>query len=685
MLRTMAIACCLVPTSVLTAEFTLEPHGEGRSILRENGAPVLVYNHGDQLESGFDADRTRSCYVHPLYGLDGEMLTDDFPPDHPHHRGASMMWPRVSVGTKPVDHWHIEGIRTRNEELSLRVVGDAAVLDAENVWMLEDGTIAAREQTQWTVRPADQGGRIIDVESTITAGDEPITLRGAAQPKGYGGHVIRFSPRTDQVITTDLGVVEGDRDRLPYRWADCSATSGDSGTMSGLTLMPHPDGRDYPPSWQLRRFGMLGIAWPGLGRHVLPAGDSITLAYRAWIHRGDSDGSQAAWADWMRELGRSNPIAARRRLLHDDDPTTWRRVGTANFERNDGILHGWGNEPRNSFYVGPEVADFELEMEFKPEPGSNSGIQIRSRITPDGQAVRGYQVEIDTSERAWTGGLYDERRRGWLESLADDPIARSAMLPDRWNHLRIVMEGPHLRTWVNGVPCVDSYDSMDMNGILAFQVHGGGCDMQWRNVSLTPLGRHDWTPLFDGTLDGWRPHGGGDWTIEDGVLVGRQRADDPEHGHLVFDALPRDFTLRLRFKSPRGNSGVYFRAERSDASRTPGIAGFQAEIDGHSGMTGGLYETGGRGWVIPVDGDFPDRYRSEQWNTMTISADGPRVVVHVNGSKTADLVDAAGRRDGVLALQLHGGEDMEVRFQSVELLEPDVDAMRSNGRTARDE
>lgn len=685
MLRITTIACCLVPAPVLTAEFTLEPHGEGRSILRENGTPVLVYNHGDQLTDGLDSDRTRSCYVHPLFGLDGGTLTDDFPADHPHHRGVSMMWPRMSVGTKSVDQWHIEGIRTRNEELALRTVGDEAVLEANNVWMLDDGTIAARERTSWTIGPVGDEGRIIDVASTITAADEPITLQGAARPKAYGGHVIRFGPRIDQVITTDHGIVEDDRDRLRYRWVDCSATFDGSETMSGITLMPHPGTPDYPPSWQIRRFGMLGISWPGLGRHVLPAGESITLAYRAWIHQGDSNGSQAAWADWMRELGLGNPIAVRRRLLHDGDPTAWQRVGTANFERKDGILHGWGKEPRNSFYVGPEVADFELEMEFKPEPGSNSGIQIRSEITPDGEAVRGYQIEIDTSERAWTGGLYDERRRGWLESLEDDPIARSAFLPDRWNHLRIVMEGPHLRTWVNGVPCVDSYDSMDMKGIIAFQVHGGSCDMRWRNVSLTPLGRHEWSPLFKGTLDDWRPHGGGEWTIEDGVLVGRQHANDPEHGQLVFSGLPDDFTIRLRFKSPRGNSGVYFRAERADNADTPGIAGFQAEIDGRSGMTGGLYETGGRGWVIPVDGDFPDRYQDERWNTMTISAYGPRVVVHVNGHKTADLVDTGSRRDGLLALQLHGGEDMEVRFQSIEVLEPDANAMRSSGRSARDE
>ena len=92
-------------------EFSLQrSDSEGTAMLMENDTPVLVFNHGDQLAGGFDQNRTRSCYVHPIFGLDGEVLTDDFPEDHPHHRGASMMWPRMRIGDLTVDQWHIDGM-----------------------------------------------------------------------------------------------------------------------------------------------------------------------------------------------------------------------------------------------------------------------------------------------------------------------------------------------------------------------------------------------------------------------------------------------------------------------------------------------------------------------------------------------------------------------------------------------
>jgi len=680
--RVLAILTLLTLGTGAAAEFTLHPQEDGRTLLQEDGRPVLIYNHGDQLADGAAPDRTRSCYVHPLYGLHGEILTDDFPADHLHHRGVSMMWPRMKVGDRPVDHWHIDGIRTLNERVTLEHEDDNAILVARNTWTLDNGTVAARETTRWKVHPTTNWGRTIDVSATITAGAEPITLQGAAPPKGYGGHMIRFAPRSGEVITTDRGVIDGDRDRFPFRWADYSATFEDAHAASGITMMPDPAGEDYPPSWQLRHYGILGISWPGLGRHVIEPGESITLSYRLWIHRGDANVGDAAgaWSSWMAAMDRATPTSERVDALDAGD---WTTVGTANYEIQDGLLHGWGNEPRNSFFAGPTLADFELELEFKPKPGSNSGIQVRSAVTEDGLAVRGYQVEIDTTDRAWTGGLYDELRRGWLEPLDNDPVARSALMPDRWNHMRIIMEGPHVRTWVNGIPCVDAYDATDLEGILAFQVHGGSCDMQWRNVALTPLGRHAWRPLLDGTtMKGWTPSGGGTWTIEDGILVGRQQADDPEHGHLVYEQALDDFTLKLEFMSPSGNSGAYFRVDRGGRS---GVLGFQAEIDGRSGKTGGLYETGGRQWMVPTKAEeesFVDAYRPDQWNTMTITADGPRIVVHVNGTKTADLLDTQGRRSGLLALQLHGNEDMEVQFRSIELLVPEPGTVQADGTPA---
>src|SRR5690242_10439063 len=79
--------------------------------LWEGDRAVLVYNHGILTSTNTPADRARSSYVHPIYGLDGEVLTDDFPKDHYHHRGLFWSWPHVKVGDQEVDLWMLKGIR----------------------------------------------------------------------------------------------------------------------------------------------------------------------------------------------------------------------------------------------------------------------------------------------------------------------------------------------------------------------------------------------------------------------------------------------------------------------------------------------------------------------------------------------------------------------------------------------
>ena len=113
------------------------------------------------------------------------------------------------------------------------------------------------------------------------------------------------------------------------------------------------------------------------------------------------------------------------------------------------------------------------------DPKVNSGVQIRCASRPDYRkgVVHGYQIEIDPSERGWSGGIYDEQRRGWLPSPKDDPAARKAFKAGEWNRYRVEAAGDRLRTWVNDVPVSDLVDGMTRSGFIGFQVHqaeGGG-------------------------------------------------------------------------------------------------------------------------------------------------------------------------------------------------------------------
>ena len=179
-----------------------------------------------------------------------------------------------------------------------------------------------------------------------------------------------------------------------------------------------------------------------------------------------------------------------------------------------------------------------------------------------------------------------------------------------------------------------------------------------------------WTPLFDGkSLDGWQALPGGQWVVKDGAILGTSPKSEPRHGLLASTKTYADFSVRLKFRVIRGNSGFYFRSEKVD--HAVGVFGFQAEV-ANAPDVAGLYETGGRAWVAQPDPELIKKiYKPGEWNQMTVTAQGRHVVVELNGTKTVELTDDPGRLEGHLALQLHGGQDMEVMFKDIELSAPD--------------
>ncbi len=175
--------------------------------------------------------------------------------------------------------------------------------------------------------------------------------------------------------------------------------------------------------------------------------------------------------------------------------------------------------PNSFLCTNKHYDNFILELDFKVDPPLNSGIQIRSNVydtdrevvtkTSSGKErkkkvaagrVHGYQVEIDPSDRAWSGGIYDEGRRGWLNNLEGEKNkpAREAFKQNEWNHYKIQAIGDSIKTWINGVPAADLKDDMTPSGFIALQVHGIGKDqsklgkqIRWRNIKLQEVALQD--------------------------------------------------------------------------------------------------------------------------------------------------------------------------------------------------
>jgi hypothetical protein len=187
------------------------------------------------------------------------------------------------------------------------------------------------------------------------------------------------------------------------------------------------------------------------------------------------------------------------RLFEDTDESDWIiRGGRATYERKNGVLVGTSvpNSPNTFFTTMRTYADFELIYEFRVHPELNSGVQIRSAImggvdNRDGN-LQGYQIEIDPAPRAYSAGIYDERRRGWLHPLHTTPSPRRAFRPGEWNTVRVLAHGDTIRTWINGVPAAEIFDAMTPEGHIGFQVHdvGGRQDpmtVEFRNARIREL------------------------------------------------------------------------------------------------------------------------------------------------------------------------------------------------------
>lgn len=277
----------LAPAEVRSA-FRLASLDEKSLGLWERDRPVFVYNHGVMSREGVPPDRNRSSYVHPVYGLDGEVLTDDFPEDHYHHRGLFWAWPHVRIAGEKVDLWLISGIRHVFERWLIRRTGSAAaVLAVENGWYVGDRKVV-QERVWLIVHPATETGRAIDVELTWIATDRAVTLRGA-EGKSYGGFSLRFAPRTDTVITTSTGRQSGDLNLARLEWADLSARFAGAPKHSGATIFVAPAHPGYPPMWITRFYGFLGVGWPGPLLVTLAPNAPVRCRYRVWIHRGSPD------------------------------------------------------------------------------------------------------------------------------------------------------------------------------------------------------------------------------------------------------------------------------------------------------------------------------------------------------------------------------------------------------------
>ena len=287
-----------------------------------------------------------------------------------------------------------------------------------------------------------------------------------------------------------------------------------------------------------------------------------------------------------------------------------KKNGWAEYRVEDGAIVGKSvpKSPNTFLTTGVEYGDFILELEVKVDKGLNSGIQFRSLSFPEYREgrVHGYQYELDTAERAWTAGIYDEARRGWLYPVDYNPKAKPLFKQNDWNKVRIECVGNNIRTWLNDKPVSHLIDDLTSKGFIALQVHSVrsqediGKEVAWRNIRINTdvkkptkskgiyirnlLSNHvsadekarGWKLLWDGkTNQGWRKVGSdrfpeNGWEIKDGVLTNLPDEDgkEPTGGDIITVDQYGAFELDFEFQLTKGaNNGIkYFVTENGNSA-----------------------------------------------------------------------------------------------------------------------
>jgi hypothetical protein len=182
-----------------------------------------------------------------------------------------------------------------------------------------------------------------------------------------------------------------------------------------------------------------------------------------------------------------------------------------------------------------------------------------------------------------------------------------------------------------------------------------------------------WVALFNGKdLTGWKNNGAERWVAEDGTILCESTAG--KYGYLTTEKTYHDFNLRLSFKGEaKGNSGIFVRSRilGIDPEHGPDIEGMQVEVDPSIGNhTGGLYESGGRGWLIKPTAEGERTLKPDDWNVLEISVHGNHIVTRLNGVQVVDYTDPAPRfTDGVIGLQIHTGGGVRMRWRDIYIQE----------------
>jgi len=291
----------------MESEPETQPGWQRRSYtLKENDIPILRYNFGDipmppgrephHFADGRPYGGPRSDYIHPLYGFEGEEITEDYP-EHPHHRGVWWSWPVVRWGERTADIWAVCDVWARPRLIGDLNIGPVFVLlQAQNKWRfgaeeqhpIMGETVLIRVFAS-TVTKEGNRQRLIDVDVSLCAHEEDVAI-GGRPGGGYGGFALRALPAENQTITPFVEDPEEVDDRSPRAWCDYAADFSGSKKRTSFVLLQHKDNPGFPTEHLIYpNLNCFMPAFPGDQEYAvdtLENADPLNLRHRILLQEG---------------------------------------------------------------------------------------------------------------------------------------------------------------------------------------------------------------------------------------------------------------------------------------------------------------------------------------------------------------------------------------------------------------
>jgi manganese transport protein len=264
-------------------------------LISENDRPVLFFQREPRSQEG---RLKRAAYVHPLYGLDGEVLTEDFSEDHPHQRGIFWAWHQIYVGDLRIgDAWTTEDFLAVVRSLKVQDQGpEFATIIVESDWTSpkftdgqNDPIPFVQERVFIRAYQSADNAQYIDFEVQLTATVDGVRIGGAAGEPGYSGFTVRVKPPREMRIRDEHHQLDEDGVGITSHWSDVSGYFDEKETLSGVAILSHPTLPEFPPKWLLRHYGMQNVLYPGPEPIELKVGEDLVLRHRLVVHRGEAD------------------------------------------------------------------------------------------------------------------------------------------------------------------------------------------------------------------------------------------------------------------------------------------------------------------------------------------------------------------------------------------------------------